>query len=78
VAPHHPDRLRVGGAVEPAARDRQNTDLGSRRCQVLRGRRVDPRGAGRLLAMMEQTADLLALRRDETSALLLVALRGDF
>jgi len=28
--------------------------------------------------MVEQTADLLALRADKTSALLLVALRGDF
>jgi len=28
--------------------------------------------------MVEQTADLLSLRDDNTSALLLVALRGDF
>jgi hypothetical protein len=33
---------------------------------------------GETSSMVEQTADLLALRRDETSALLLVTLRGDF
>jgi hypothetical protein len=29
-------------------------------------------------SMVEQTPDLLGLRSDETSALLLIALRGDF
>jgi hypothetical protein len=63
-------------AVEPAAQGRQNASSAAQvaKCCV---QGVGPGGAGDTDDMVEQ-ADLLALRADETSTLLLVALRGDF